>query len=243
MNGDSRLRERYETLRARIETACEASGRDPSSVRVLAVGKTFAADRVLALAGLGQRAFGENYLQEALAKISACEAERLDPPIEWHFVGPIQSNKTRSIAESFDWVQSVDREKIARRLSGQRPASAPALNVCLQVNVSREATKSGCAPADAPDLARAIAALPGLRLRGVMAIPAPTDDPARQRAQFAQVRAVYERLLAEALELDTLSMGMTDDLEAAIAEGATMVRIGTALFGARPKGGAAAVAG
>ena len=238
MNGDPTLRERYDALRARIDAACDAAGRERESVRLLAVSKTFAARRVLELAALGQRAFGENYLQEALAKISECALERPDSPLEWHFIGPIQSNKTRAIAENFAWVQSVDREKIARRLSEQRPESAPPLNVCLQVNVSGEQTKSGCAPEDAPALARAIAALPGMRLRGVMAIPAPTDDPARQRAQCAAVREIYRRLLERGLALDTLSMGMTDDLEAAIAEGATMVRIGTALFGQRAAGGA-----
>ncbi len=237
MNGDSTLRERYEALAARIDAACDAAGRARGCVRLLAVSKTFAASRVLGLAALGQRAFGENYLQEAVAKISECEHERLVPPLEWHFIGPIQSNKTRPIAERFDWVQSVDREKIARRLSEQRPEAAPPLNLCLQVNVSEEPTKSGCAPSEALGLARAIVALPRLRLRGLMAIPQPTDDPRHQRAQCAAVRAIYDELVAAGLELDTLSMGMSDDLEAAIAEGATMVRVGTALFGARPPAG------
>jgi pyridoxal phosphate enzyme (YggS family) len=234
MNGDSALHERYDALLARIAAACSSAGREAGTVRLLAVSKTFPAARVIELATLGQRAFGESYLQEALPKISQCRHERPDFALEWHFIGPIQSNKTRAIAEHFDWVQSVDREKTARRLSEQRPGPMAPLNVCLQVNISDEPTKSGCAPADAPALAGAIASLPGLRLRGVMAIPAPTDDPSRQRAQCAAIRRVYEGLLDAGHALDTLSMGMSDDLEAAIAEGATMVRVGTALFGARP---------
>ena len=244
------MRARHEALLARIAAAAAACGRAPESVALLAVSKTFDADAVLALAAGGQRAFGENYLQEALAKMSACEArahegapERSSDgagrpasagPLEWHFIGPIQSNKTRPIAERFDWVHSVDRDKVARRLSEQRPAGLAPLQVCLQVDVSGEATKSGCAPDEVPALARLVATLPGLRLRGLMAIPAPTEDPARQRAQFARVREAFEALRAEGLPVDTLSMGMSADLEAAIAEGATMVRVGTALFGARP---------
>ena len=235
MNGDSALHERYDALQARISAACSRAGRDAGTVRLLAVSKTFPAARVLELASLGQRAFGESYLQEALPKISACRDERPDFAIEWHFIGPIQSNKTKAIAERFDWVQSVDREKTARRLAEQRPASAEPLNVCLQVNVSGEATKSGCDPAQALGLAGAIAALGRLRLRGVMAIPAPTDDRTLQRAQFASVRRIYEALVDAGHRLDTLSIGMSDDLESAIAEGATMVRVGTALFGSRPR--------
>ncbi len=233
MNGDSALHERYDALLARISAACGRAGREAGTVRLLAVSKTFPAARVVELAGLGQRAFGESYLQEALPKISQCRHERPDLALEWHFIGPIQSNKTRAIAESFDWVQSVDREKTARRLSEQRPGAMDPLNVCLQINISAEQTKSGCAPADARGLAAAIASLPQLRLRGVMAIPAPTDDASRQRAQCASIRQVYEELLDAGHALDTLSMGMSDDLEAAIAEGATMVRVGTALFGTR----------
>ena len=233
MNGDPTLHERYGALQARIAAACSRAGRDAGAVRLLAVSKTFPAARVLELASLGQRAFGESYLQEALPKISACRDERPDLALEWHFIGPIQSNKTRAIAEHFDWVQSVDREKTARRLAEQRPASSSPLNVCLQVNVSGEQSKSGCAPADAPGLAGTIASLPHLRLRGVMAIPAPTDDASVQRAQCASIRGVYEDLLAAGHRLDTLSMGMSDDLESAIAEGSTMVRVGTALFGNR----------
>ncbi|HPA91821.1 MAG TPA: YggS family pyridoxal phosphate-dependent enzyme [Quisquiliibacterium sp.] len=233
MNGDPTLQQRYETVLARIRAACGAAARAPDAVSLLAVSKTFDASAVLALAALGQRAFAESYLQEALDKISRCASERPDPALEWHFIGPIQSNKTRPIAETFSWVHSVERDKIARRLSEQRPASLPPLNVCVQVNVSGEASKSGCAPDEALDLARAVAALPGLRLRGVMAIPEPTDDVARQRAQFAAVRAVFDRVRAAGLDVDTLSMGMSDDLEAAIAEGSTCVRVGTALFGRR----------
>ncbi|HQP68699.1 MAG TPA: YggS family pyridoxal phosphate-dependent enzyme [Quisquiliibacterium sp.] len=233
MNGDPTLQQRYETVLARICAACGAAARAPDAVSLLAVSKTFDASAVLALAALGQRAFAESYLQEALDKISRCASERPDPALEWHFIGPIQSNKTRPIAETFSWVHSVERDKIARRLSEQRPASLPPLNVCVQVNVSGEASKSGCAPDEALDLARAVAALPGLRLRGVMAIPEPTDDVARQRAQFAAVRAVFDRVRAAGLDVDTLSMGMSDDLEAAIAEGSTCVRVGTALFGRR----------
>ena len=177
----------------------------------------------------GLRDFGENYLQEALEK----QAQLSDLPLSWHFIGPIQSNKTRPIAEHFDWVHSVDRLKIAQRLSEQRPAGLPALNICIQVNVSGEASKSGCSAADLPALAAAIAALPNLRLRGLMAIPEPTEDRAAQDAAFATVRHLQEDLN---LPLDTLSMGMSHDLEAAIAQGATWVRIGTALFGARDYG-------
>lgn len=235
MNGESTLSMRYGALRERIAAACRAAGRAPGAVRLLAVSKTFGAHDVLALAALGQRAFGESYLQEALPKITGCANERPDPGLEWHFVGPIQSNKTRPIAETFDWVHSVEREKIARRLSEQRPPGRAPLQVCVQVNVSGEASKSGCAPQEAPALARAIAAMPGLALRGVMAIPEPTDDVARQREQFARVRAVFDAIRAGGLDVDTLSMGMSDDLEAAIAEGATIVRVGTALFGTRPR--------
>lgn len=234
-NADARLR----AVRHRIEQACLRAGRSPDEVQLLAVGKTFAAEDVLRLARLGQRTFGENYLQEALDKVARCAALAPDTALEWHFIGPIQSNKTRPIAEQFDWVHSVDRERIARRLSEQRPAGATPLNVCVQVNISQEASKSGCSPQEAATLARVIATLPGLRLRGVMSIPAPTDDPTVQRAQFAALRAVFETLRAEHAGVDTLSMGMSDDLEAAIAEGSTMVRVGTALFGTRAPGNAA----
>ncbi len=212
---------------ARIREAAQAAGRAPDEVRLLAVSKTQPADAIRQASSAGLQDFGENYLQEALEK----QGELADLPITWHFIGPIQSNKTKPIAEHFDWVHSVDRLKVAQRLSDQRPGSLPPLNVCLQVNVSGEASKSGCEPQDLPALAHAISTLPRLRLRGLMAIPEPTDDPAEQRAAFASLRRLQQSL---DLGLDTLSMGMSQDLEAAIAEGATWVRIGTALFGARP---------
>ncbi|HAF90365.1 MAG TPA: YggS family pyridoxal phosphate-dependent enzyme [Pseudomonas sp.] len=214
---------------ARIREAAQAAGRTPSAVGLLAVSKTqpAAAIREAFAAGVGD--FGENYLQEALDK----QAQLGDLALTWHFIGPIQSNKTKPIAEHFDWVHSVERLKIAQRLSAQRPAHLPPLNLCLQVNVSGEASKSGCAPEDVTALAESVAALPNLRLRGLMCIPAPTDDPQEQRAAFARLRHLKDSL---DLPLDTLSMGMSQDLEAAIAEGATWVRIGTALFGARDYG-------
>ncbi len=212
---------------ARIREAAQAAGRDPDTVGLLAVSKTQPAEAIREANGAGLSDFGENYLQEALEK----QADLADLALTWHFIGPIQSNKTRAIAEHFDWVHSVDRLKIAQRLSEQRSTELPPLNVCLQVNVSGEASKSGCAPQDVAELARTIATLPNLRLRGLMAIPEPTDDRAEQHAAFARLRQLQQAL---ALELDTLSMGMSQDLEAAIAEGATWVRIGTALFGTRP---------
>ncbi len=214
---------------ARIREAAQAVNRDPATVGLLAVSKTQPAAAIRDAAGAGVRDFGENYLQEALDK----QAELSDLSLVWHFIGPIQSNKTKSIAEHFDWVHSVDRLKIAQRLSDQRPTQLPPLNICLQVNVSGEASKSGCAPEELHPLAQAVAALPNLRLRGLMCIPAPSDDPAEQRAAFARLRALRDEL---PLTLDTLSMGMSQDLETAIAEGATWVRIGTALFGARDYG-------
>lgn len=241
MNGDSTLQARYETVLGRIRSACEAAGRPASGVGLLAVSKTFPAAQMLELAAFGQRAFGESYLQEALAKIDACAVGRADPPLEWHFIGPIQSNKTRPVAERFDWVHSIDRERIARRLAEQRPPGRAPLNVCIQVNVSGESTKSGCTADEALELGRVVAGLAGLRLRGVMAIPAPVEDTATQRAQFAAVRAVFERMRAAGLDVDTLSMGMSDDLEAAVAEGATLVRIGSALFGQRPSAASPAI--
>jgi pyridoxal phosphate enzyme (YggS family) len=218
------------SIRARIDAACAGAGRAPQSVTLLAVSKTRSADEIAALADQGQRHFGENYLQEALDKMPALA----DRGLEWHFIGPIQSNKTRPIAEHFDWVHSVDRLKIARRLSEQRPAHRAALNICLQVNISREPSKSGCLPEDAPALARQLSALPGIRLRGLMAIPEASDDPATQHRAFADLRVLLEQISHDIPGLDTLSMGMSGDLEAAISEGATIVRIGTALFGPRP---------
>ena len=213
----------------RIRAAADAVQRDASSIHLLAVSKTKPAQAVREAYAAGLRDFGENYLQEALGK----QAELTDLPLSWHFIGPIQSNKTRAIAEHFAWVHSVDRLKIAQRLSEQRPAELPPLNICIQVNVSGEASKSGCTPADLPALANAISALPRLTLRGLMAIPEPTDDRAAQDAAFATVRDLQASLN---LPLDTLSMGMSHDLESAIAQGATWVRIGTALFGARDYG-------
>lgn len=239
-DGPAALLDRHAAVVARIDAALAAAGRAPGSVALLAVSKTFGPDAVLSLADCGQRAFGESYVQEALPKMAAVRdgwasraSGRSAGPIEWHFIGPLQSNKTRAVAEHFDWCHSVDRERVARRLSEQRPGSLPPLQVCLQVDVSGEASKGGCSPADAPALARTIASLPGLRLRGVMAIPAPADDAPRQRAQFARVRSVWEAIRAAGVPVDTLSMGMSADLESAIAEGATIVRVGSALFGAR----------
>jgi pyridoxal phosphate enzyme (YggS family) len=223
------LRERLERVRARIARAERRHGRAPGSVRLLAVSKTHPAPVLRAAFEAGLRAFGESYYQEAAAKIDALA----DLDLEWHFIGPIQSNKTRGIAERFAWAHSVDREKIARRLDEHRPASMPPLQVCLQVNIDREPTKSGCLPEQVEPLAHYIAGLSRLRLRGLMAIPAATDDFERQRAAFARVRRLQEQLQSQGLELDTLSMGMSGDLEAAIAEGATLVRVGTALFGPR----------
>lgn len=225
----STIAENSATVLERIAAASRTAGRDPATVGLLAVSKTKPAAALREAWAAGLRDFGENYLQEALDK----QAELADLPLVWHFIGPIQSNKTRAIASHFDWVHSVDRLKIAQRLAEQRPAERGPLNICLQVNVSGEASKSGCHPDELPALAAAVSQLPNLRLRGLMAIPEPTDDPASQRAAFARLRALSEALN---LDLDTLSMGMSQDLEAAIAEGATWVRIGTALFGARNYG-------
>ena len=216
-------------VEARIRAAALAVQRDVTSIHLLAVSKTKPAAALREAYAAGLRDFGENYLQEARAK----QVELADLPLCWHFIGPIQSNKTRDIAEHFAWVHSVDRLKIAQRLSEQRPAELPPLNICIQVNVSGEDSKSGCTPHDLPALAAAISALPRLKLRGLMAIPEPTDDRAAQDAAFATVRQLQESLN---MGLDTLSMGMSHDLESAIAQGATWVRIGTALFGARDYG-------
>lgn len=227
----STLERNAQHVRERIARACDICGRDPSEVTLLAVGKTFPADAVRDAHAAGLRSFGENYVQEAVAKIDALTD--LAPAPEWHLIGPLQSNKTRIVAESFDWVQSVDRLKIAQRLSEQRPPGRAPLQVCLQVNTSGEASKSGVSPADLPALARAVAVLPGLRLRGLMAVPEPVADPVQARAVHRRLRVLFEALRADGLALDTLSMGMSADLEAAIAEGSTMVRVGSALFGAR----------
>ncbi len=217
------------TVAERIRLAEQQFGRQANSVTLLAVSKTCTFDKVLAAAAAGQRCFGENYLQEAIEKITRSN----DPSLQWHFIGSIQSNKTQLIAQHFDWVHSVDRLKIARRLSEQRPTSLPPLNICLQINISAEDSKSGTSRENIIALAHDIAKLPQLRLRGLMAIPAAAENIEQQRAIFRQVGAIQKQLNTEGLKLDTLSMGMTNDLEAAIAEGATIVRIGTAIFGPR----------
>jgi pyridoxal phosphate enzyme (YggS family) len=216
-----------------IQAAAEAANRPRSDVQLLAVSKTFPFDAVLDAMQTGQRAFGENYLQEGVDKIAAVAAAAPDAQLEWHFIGPIQSNKTRPIAENFAWVHAVDRLKIAQRLSEQRPNGMPPLNICLQVNISGESSKSGVAPEALAELAHQVAALPNLRLRGLMAIPEPESDAAKQHLPFSRVRNLFEQLQADGLQLDTLSMGMSGDLAAAVAEGATIVRIGTAIFGNR----------
>ena len=218
-----------QAVHARIETAARACGRAPETVGLLAVSKTWPASSVREAAMAGQRAFGENYVQEGIDKIR----EVARPDLEWHFIGPLQGNKTRQVAETFDWVHSVDRLKIAERLAQHRPETLPPLQVCLQVNISGEDTKSGVAPQEAPALAQRIAQLPRISLRGLMAIPAPAADFAGQREPFRRLRLLFEQLVREGLALDTLSMGMSNDIEAAIAEGATLVRVGTAIFGER----------
>ncbi len=221
-------------VKQRIATACATAGRSANSVTLLAVSKTFEAAAVRAAHDAGQREFGENYVQEALAKIEALAGLRPQPV--WHLIGPLQANKTRAVAEAFDWVHSVDRLKIAQRLSAQRPAALPPLNICLQINVSGEASKSGLVlaePAELADVARAVAALPRLRLRGLMSIPEPATHFEAQRAPHRVLAQALAALNAQGLQLDTLSMGMSADLEAAVAEGATIVRVGTAIFGRR----------
>jgi PLP dependent protein len=216
----------------RIAAACATAQRPVQSVTLLTVSKTFGAADVRQAVDAGETRFGENYVQEALQKIG--ELADLRPRIEWHLIGPLQSNKTRVVAEAFDWVHSVDRLKVAQRLSEQRPAGLPPLQVCLQVNIDGEDSKSGVAPDELPALANEVVKLPRLALRGLMSIPEPTDDPQRQHAQHRRVRDLLTQLQARGLPLDTLSMGMSADLEAAIAEGATLVRIGSAIFGNRP---------
>ena len=223
--------ERLGEVLARIEAAAKVAGRDPAAVSLLAGSKTWPAAAVRAAAAAGQRAFGENYVQEGVDKVEALH----DLGLEWHFIGPLQSNKTRPVANAFDWVHCIDRIKIAERLSMQRDVHLPALNVCIQVNVSGEDSKSGVAPDEVAALAQAVAGLPGLRLRGLMCIPEPTEDTALLRERFAVLRRLRDELVAAGLELDTLSMGMSHDIEPAIAEGATIVRVGTAIFGERVK--------
>jgi PLP dependent protein len=223
------LPERLAAVRYAIRRAAEAAGRDAAAITLIGVTKTHPVATVAAAAAAGLADFGENYLQEAVAKVVALR----ELAATWHFIGALQSNKTRPVAEHFDWVHTVDRAKIAQRLSDQRPFHAPPLNLCLQVHLGGEATKSGCAPADLPDLAAAVAGLPRIRLRGLMCVPPEESDVARQRAWFAELRRLREQLNAAGHSLDALSMGMSGDFEAAIAEGATHVRIGTAIFGPR----------
>jgi len=218
-------------VRSRISQACLTVQRPSDSVTLLAVSKTFPAENVRDAFNAGQKLFGENYVQEALDKIEALSDIRAQ--IEWHLIGPLQSNKTRPVAEAFDWVHTVDRLKIAQRLSEQRPDSMPPLQVCVQVNTSGEDSKSGCAPEEALALAQAVAQLPRLKLRGIMALPAPSPDPAVQHEALKQVCTHFTQWQAAGLDVDTVSMGMSNDLEAAVQEGATMVRIGTAIFGHR----------
>lgn len=231
----SRIAQNLQEVLANIVASEHEAQRAAGSVQLLAVSKTFGPEDVLQAVQAGQLAFGENYLQEALDKIRALASATPTPDqaLEWHFIGPIQSNKTRPIAEHFDWVHTVEREKIAQRLSDQRPDGLSPLNICLQVNISGEASKSGAAPDEILALARAVAGMPRLRLRGLMAIPEPETDFTAQRAAFARVRAIYDTLRAQGLALDTLSMGMSADMRAAVLEGATIVRVGSAIFGAR----------
>jgi len=225
----STIQTRLLAVRARIDAACQAANRDPQTVTLLAVSKTFGPDAVREAYAAGQTAFGENYIQEAVEKITALR----DLPLQWHCIGPIQSNKTRLVAEHFDWVHTVDRLKIAQRLSEQRPAHLPPLQLCLQVNVDGGDNKSGVPPQEALALAKEVAALPNVRLRGVMSIPEPAPDFIAALASLTAVRAVFDELNAEGLALDTLSIGMSADLEAAIHAGSTMVRVGSAIFGGR----------
>jgi len=238
---DTNTQARLLQVRDRIARAAQAAGRCPDEITLVAVSKTFDAGRVVEAIAAGQTRFGENYVQEACGKIAELTRFVSRETVQWHFIGPIQSNKTRELAENFDWIQSIDRLKPAQRLSRQRPAVRADLDVLLQVNISGEASKRGATPAELPALAAEVAALPRLRLRGLMAIPEPQPDPQRQRASFARMRRLFEELRDQlrqqlaggGLNFDTLSMGMSADLEAAIAEGSTMVRIGTAIFGER----------
>ena len=227
------ISENIQQLHGRIERACHQASRPVDSVALLVVTKTFPASDVREAFDAGERRFGENYVQEGVDKIETLA--ELRGQVEWHLIGPLQSNKTRVVAERFDWVHSVDRLKIAQRLAEQRPADLPPLNVCLQVNISGEASKSGLAPADVAETARAVAALPRLRLRGLMAIPEPAATREAQRQPHRALRELMEMLNRDGLALDTLSMGMSADMDAAILEGATMVRVGSAIFGSRAR--------
>ena len=225
----TRIESNLQQVRARIAAACQTSGRNVTDVALLAVSKTFSAADIRAAWQAGQRAFGENYIQEGVDK----QAELADLPIEWHCIGPIQSNKTRQVAEHFDWAHTIDRLRIARRLSSQRPEQLPPLQLCLQINIDDGPNKSGVAPDDALELARAVAELPRLRLRGLMAIPEPAPDFDTTLAVHQRMKALLDQLRGEGLALDTLSLGMSADLEAAIAAGSTLVRVGSAIFGER----------
>jgi hypothetical protein len=227
------INDNLQAVTARIREAARASGRDPSLVHLLAVTKTVSPAAIQAAFTAGQRSFGENYVQEALDKQTELAASGIKSQIEWHLIGPLQSNKTRVAAQCFDWVHTIDREKVARRLSEARPEAAGPLNVLVQVNVSGEATKSGVAPPEAGALARAVSEMPRLRLRGLMAIPEPTDDENVLLERFNSVRELFDQLNAQGMTMDTLSMGMSQDLEAAVAAGSTLVRVGTAIFGER----------
>ncbi|QYF95915.1 YggS family pyridoxal phosphate-dependent enzyme [Massilia sp. PAMC28688] len=229
----STIAQNLQAVDASILAAASAAGRAREAIGLLAVSKTFPPEAVLEAIAAGQHAFGENYLQEALDKMTAVSRAVPAQEIAWHFIGPIQSNKTRPIAQHFDWVHTVERLKIAQRLSEQRPEDKAPLNICLQVNISGEASKSGAAPEELEALAQAVAQLPRLRLRGLMAIPEPETEFDRQRAAFHRLRNLFEGLNAKGMEMDTLSMGMSSDLQAAIAEGATIVRVGSAIFGSR----------
>ncbi len=229
----STIAQNMQAVEASIVAAANAAGRDRADVQLLAVSKTFPPEAVLEAVAAGQLAFGENYLQEALDKMTSVGAALPGRQLEWHFIGPIQSNKTRPIAANFDWVHTVERLKIAQRLAEQRPAERGPLNICLQVNISGEASKSGVHPDELPELARQVLLLPQLRLRGLMAIPEAESDQTRQRAAFAALRMLAESLRKQGIALDTLSMGMSADLAAAVAEGSTMVRVGSAIFGSR----------
>ncbi|MEC9358290.1 MAG: YggS family pyridoxal phosphate-dependent enzyme [Pseudomonadota bacterium] len=224
------IAENLTQIRARIEHASAAAGRAPGTVRLLAMSKTFDVEAIRDAVRNGQRAFGENYLSEAVKKMDALA----DCGLEWHFTGPVQSNKTREIASRFDWVHGVDRDRVARRLGEQRPGSLAPLNVCVQINIDGEISKSGVAPGDAAALCEFVAVQPGLRLRGLMTIPAPASPRRDPRHAYQALRKLYESLIERGLPLDTLSAGMSGDFEAAIAEGSTLVRLGSALFGARP---------
>lgn len=229
----SQIAQQLHKVRQRIVSAARQAHRQAADIQLLAVSKTQPVEAILDAFHAGQRDFGESYVQEAITKMQAVEDRVGQGQVQWHFIGPIQSNKTAAIAANFSWVHSIDRLKIAQRLSEQRPASLPALNVCLQVNISAEASKAGVAPEQVYSLANEIRQLPRVQLRGLMTIPAPTNDPTRQQEPFRQLNALLHDLIEKGIPLDTLSMGMSGDLEAAILEGATIVRIGTDIFGAR----------